>query len=393
MNAPLSYSVLHNHVLTKIFKKTIVTNYHPHCPNKTGHALIYYKTNGFTPGFIHNFEHTNTWEVVNMANTLNRLGFWVDIIDRSVSEDYLPTNKYDLFISDGAVDSTKYYTKYATHLTKAIKIYFAVNPNPQVRNARLKNRYREFTKRQHTTLPIRRGTTLIDINKQMAVTDYIFSVGNNLTNSTFDSFNKPLKKIFLSTYPHLRLDISSLKDKKRNNFLFFGGSGNIFKGLDLAIEAFAKLPNLNLHVCAPLEDDFLNHYKGLLSSSPNIHIHGFTLVGSPKFMQLTNSCGFVTLLGCAEGTATSVLTCMRRGLVPIVTLETGLDLGSFGITTHNLSIQALQSEYTRASNMNHIEFIRRVIDSYLESFKYTQQAFEQSFTGAILEVLTDAKKI
>ena len=393
MKMPLSYSVLHNHFLSKLFKKTVVTDYHPHCSQKKGHVLIYFKTDGFIPGYIYNFQHCNTWEIVCIANIFNRLGYWVDIIDRSVSDSYLPENKYDIFLSNGSSDSSKHYTKYAKHLTRATKIYFAVNPNPEVVNTRLKQRYEEFTKRQKATLPIRRDIKFINAHEQMSVTDYIFSAGNHITNSTFSQFNKPLKKIFFSTFPGLHLDISAIKEKRRNSFLYFAGSGNMFKGLDLLLETFTELPNLHLHICAPLEDAFLKHYEKLLSTSPNIHVHGFILVGSPKFIHLTNLCGYITLLGCAEGTSTSVLTCMRRGLIPIVTPETGLDLGNFGIMVTNLSIESLKKQYTDASNMDQASFKQRIINSYLESFKYTQQTFERSFNDAILDVLVDIKMI
>jgi len=44
-------------------------------------------------------------------------------------------------------------------------------------------------------------------------------------------------------------------NRGRNNFLFFSGSGNVHKGLDLLLEAFSQLP-AHLYICQYISPDF-----------------------------------------------------------------------------------------------------------------------------------------
>ncbi len=386
MNSRYSYSQFHNYFLTLLFKQKFIRQYRRFCPRHQGNALIYYKTDSLIPGYLFNYTHTNSWEIFCITKCLNQLGFWVDIIDRSIDDNYLPDDVYDIFFSNGATDSARHYTRYAKKLKKAVKIYQAVNPNPIIRNIRIKQRFSDYTKRTEQTLPLT-SLTSVNINREMSNTDYIFSVGNETTNKTFRPFNKPIYKLFLSTSPKIPFDINAILDKQKNSYLFFAGAGNIFKGLDLILEAFSKLSNLNLYVCTNLEPQFLRQYQSLLHESPNIHLEGFVHVNSRRFRHLTNICGYVTMLGCAEGTATSVLTCLRRGLIPVITPETGLDVQKFGYYIKDLNIPNLIKRYQRLSNISDSEFTRRIIGSYHESSKYTQQTFAASFTNAMLNVM------
>ena len=110
----------------------------------------------------------------------------------------------------------------------------------------------------------------------------------------------------------------------------------IHKGLDLLLEAFARLPDYHLMVCGPvpfepftaaqpdlqrrarldgnyysdpssvaLGEDFLREYERELHRTPNIHTVGWVDIGSQQFLEITQSCVAVVYASCPEGTAGS----------------------------------------------------------------------------------------
>ena len=164
------------------------------------------------------------------------------------------------------------------------------------------------------------------------------------------------------------------------------------KGLDILIEVFKDLPELELFVCAPNEDDFDEFYKETLNNSKNIHSIGFILVAEKKFNKLTEECGYVILPSCSEGIATSVVSCMRKGLIPITTYETGVDLKDFGFLIEDLDIDKLKNQLKEISNIPKEDFLKKILKTYFESFNYTQEKFSEMFEKSLIEVINKLKQ-
>lgn len=223
--------------------------------------------------------------------------------------------------------------------------------------------------------------------ESMAVTDHIFCVGNKTTIAGYQQYHKPIHRIFLSTSPQLRFDNQALYRKDPRHFLFFAGSGNILKGLDIAIEAFKDLTQLNLHICTSLEPEMKEMYTKELTQKPNIRSWGFVKVGSKTFRELTAQCAFTILPSSTEGTATSITTCMRRGLIPVVTPQTGIDTTGFGFLIDDINPQKVRDLIETISHLPPPDLQRRILTSYLQSFQYTQSAYEKSLTQALWKVL------
>lgn len=381
---------VYNHLLLSFAKKSVVRNYRQFCPHRLGYALLYFKTDSLTPGYWHDYSHTNFWEIQAMVKILNQLGFWVDIIDRGAPSHWLPTDKYKLFVGIGIDGSGHRYLELARHVPSAIKILYATSSNPDQRNQAIRQRYANFLGRTGVSLPIYR-TVQIDVNRTAEISDHIICVGNRFTNATFASCNRPIHKINLSTSPRLYFDATALYNKKSSHFLFFAGSGNILKGLDLLLETFAQLPHLHLFVATALEPDFAVHYAPLLARSPNIHILNFLRIAGRRFNDVTSRCAYVILPSCTEGCATSVTSCMRRGLVPVVTRESGIDVDSFGFYINDPSIAGMSALVTRLATMPNDLLHERIISSYQSSCQFTQTAFSASFTHALLNILKASK--
>jgi len=359
------------------FRKKIIKNYVKGCK----YALLYYKTDAFNnPKLAEDYTHTNHWESVEIARILNELGYVVDIIDRTATKFDLD-DKYDLFIGIGAGDSGQHYPDIAKQIPSAIKIMYALGPEPKQSNKWIEDRYCSYVFRHGKGLgKMRRTIDKLDIDEVMKYTDVIITCGNDYIQTTYKKYNKPIYRVYLSSHPDLKP--SGLGSQKA--FLYFGGNGHIVKGLDLAIEAITGT-DLELYICCPFEKEYQPELP------PNIHWIGFIPVGSQKFTEVASKCGYVILPSCSEASATSVTTCMRKGLIPVVTKETGVDIGDFGYLIETCIIDVIRNKLLQISQTNQFEFYRRANDTYKESFKYTQENFTSSFKKALCQLLSQTQ--
>ena len=249
--------------------------------------MLYYKTEPLTiQSLSDKYTHTNNWEILEIIKILNELGYLVDILDRDIDINDLDKieNKYDIFIGLGAGDSGKYFGDIGEKLGKAIKIFYACGPEPEESNRLIVKRYKYFYQRNpEKNLKLRRIIGKVSVIKALKNTDIIFCIGNDFSINTYKKFEKPIFRINPSTSPKISTSINDLTKKNPKKFLYFGGNGNVVKGLDILIEVFKDLPELELFVCAPNEDDFDEFYKETLNNSKNIHSIGFILVAEKKF--------------------------------------------------------------------------------------------------------------
>ena len=223
-----------------------------------GNALIYYKTDPLVfKSLTRDYTHTNYWEIVEMVRIFNKLGYSVDVIDRTANIPNLNLqDKYDIFLGIGAGDSGQFYSDIAEKIPKAIKILYAMGPEPVLSNELIKKRYDYFNKRHPGLNPeMRRVITRVDIDKAIKYTDAIFINGNDFTKNSYQKFGKEICRVFSSSHPDLAMKIEEPSKRSQNRFLYFGGNGNIVKGLDLVLEVFSGLPNIELYIGAPDYED------------------------------------------------------------------------------------------------------------------------------------------
>jgi hypothetical protein len=385
-------------ILRRIFKRKIIKDFSKFCDRKYGHALLYYKTDYYTlGGVLEDRSHTNEWESYEISVILNRLGFWVDIYDRTVELKDIEKieDKYDIFIGIGVGDSGRYFKNIAKKLTKAVRVIYALGPEPELSNRNTKNRHDFFlTRHPGSKIVVRRLVKDIEITESMKFVDKICTNCNKWGIEGYRKFHKDIYRVWLSSHPDLHTSCVDLISRDPQKFLYFGGNGNITKGLDLTIEAFSKLPELELYIGAPkTEEDFNLVMNPILEESSNIHFIGFMDIKSLIYKDITSKCGYVILPSSSEGCATSVTTCMRRGLIPVVTMEAGVDVGDFGHIIQDINVGKLCEQIREIANEPKDRFIDRSIKTYLESFKYTQDNFSKTFEAAVLMMLAESKKI
>lgn len=382
-----------NTILSRLFHRpvTFVPGTLPDGQPPAGRALLYYKTDSLVrPSLAEQYRHTNDWEVLEIVRVLTSLGLQTDVLDRNFDPaKFLPDDVYDLFIGLGAGNSGKHFSLLAKRLTRATKVFFAAGPYPPLSNRLIHERYAYFEERHPgTKLKLRRMIDKVDINAALANTDAIFAVGNSFSVGSYQPYGKPIHVIYPSSSPTLGLSTDALDSRSPRSFVYFGGNGHVVKGLDLLIEVFSGLPDLHLDVCAPAdEEDFNDFYRETLNRSPNIQQHGFVAVGGATFNEIAARCAYVVLPSCSEGIATSVATCMRVGMIPIVTREAGIDTGDFGFLLDDVKLETIRAAIVRAAGIESSDVRRRAQAAFSASERYTQKGFSESFRNAVINVM------
>lgn len=380
-------------ILRKIFRKQFIENFNKYCTGpKAGHVLLYYKTDPLVfKSVAKDLSHTNHLEIIAMVKVFNKLGYWVDVIDRTIDIAKLRLeDKYRIFIGIGAGNSGKYYAQIASMVPSATRIFYALGPEPKLSNSLIERRYDYFLKRHpNAAVNMRRLVDNTDMKKIMDETDIIFAGGGIFSHDSYKIFNKEMMRFYCPIPTDIKINFSEFNQRSQKKFVYFGGNGNIVKGLDLVIEAFEGLPELELQICAPdWEEDFNEVYRDTLNQARNIHFNGFVKIGGEIFNKITSECGYVIFLSCSEGAANSALVCMRRGLVPVLTHESSVDkTEESGYLIKDLGIGALREQIKQISETSREEFIQKSYNAYSNSFEHTLPHFSENFEKMILKVL------
>ncbi len=358
-------------------------------------ALLYFKTEPYAfPERINEYVHTNDWEITEIVRILNGFGFVVDVIDRG-RDDFIPEDKYELFIGLGAGRSGKHFAKYAEALPNAIKVLLAAGPEPILSNRLVQEQYDRFNARHSTNVPAMRLTAGIDFPSFLKHTDYFLVIGeeDQFCVGTYLPLGKPVLNFLPGVSPNVRFLKTWIETRSRNKFLCFAGNGFICKGVDLLVEAFVEMPELQLHICGPdTEPGFFEVLGKRIQEAENIHYEGFVNTGGERFETLMSECSFVIFASSSEGCATSVATVMRGGLVPILNKETGINLGTFGFKLDGPKeniIDEIRKVARFVTTISEENYRKRVYETLNDSAKYTQATFTRTFSKAILQVIQE----
>lgn len=306
--------------------------------------------------------HPNKQEAKVIAKLFDKLGYNVDIIGDLYKKNIL-YDKYDILFGNGYPFENSF--NYNKHNLK--RIYYAAGAHTCQRNTAELERLQDLKQRKCVILRPKRLKHYPDWLSS-ALSDSICVIGNNWTKSTYKRYFKgPIYKINTSIYDYLN-DVSIYRNwnTAKFNFLWLGSYGLVLKGLDLCIDAFDKIKNLNLHICGPMEKEFYEIYKTQIVNNENIYYYGFLDINTDRFKSIISQCGFVLHPSASEGQSTSLLTAMYSGLIPIATKESGVDLDDFGIYIDELSVE-------------HIYNIINNVIAYSNEFLYTMSSSSQTY--------------
>jgi len=331
--------------------------------------------------------HTHHGESVLIAETWREFGYWVDVIDYR-NHEFIPRKRYDFFVSA----RTHLETIAARLNPDCVKIAHLDTTHYAFNNQAAYARVLALAQRRGTSLPSIRA---IEHNRAIECADYGVVLGDSFVVDTYSFAGKPLFALPVpAAVPHPS-PVGKNLTACRNSFLWFGSSGFVHKGLDLVLEAFTGLLDMKLTVCGPISSDnaFEQSYYTELYRTPNIRTAGWVDVSGSEFRDIVQNCVAVIFPSCAEAQASSVINCMRAGLIPIVTKETGIPVGDFGITLGNASILEIHQAVQRLATLSTEELALRTQRTWdYAAAHHSHDAYREAYDKIVQKIIADSAK-
>jgi len=356
-------------VIKQTILKTPVINFFK--DNFSQNVLISYITKPFREGI--DITHTNSAEVLEIAQVFRSLGFNVDITDYDY-EGYIDYKKYDTIFGfgDPLTNSFKFNTSQIT-----TRIYYGTGMHISVQNQNSTNRIEDVKSKKGVWIPESGRIVEKAWTQQTTNVNAMIVLGNEEVKKSYQKYFK--KNIYLlSPSIYKQLDYKKVLDDKnfeeaKNNYLWFGSSGLIHKGLDLVLDVFKTLPDLHLHVCGPIENEheFKKTYYEELYNTVNIHTYGFVKIDTSLFKEILNKCAFLIYPSCSEGGGASVLNvCGNGGLIPILTKEVSIDIDSFGLLIDSLELSSVKKaiENSQKLSINELKTLSEITGKKISEF-------------------------
>lgn len=349
-------------------------NYNPLKKQKRVALVYLYDKNVNAPESI--CYHPNYYQHFVLIKVLISRDYIVDVyscLDKSVDESYLENLQYDMILGFGAV-----YVQLCKLFPKARKILFITENAPWVVRKNFQERVDYYYQRhsQKITMVPRNGYYS---DEMFEISDEGIAMNGTFNINSMKEKLKDIKQIFSNALPSKSNTIIQKTDfeKIRNRFVWFGSSGVVHKGLDVLIDAFSELPNLQLDVYGASFDETKNFFI-----PGNVFFHPKVDVSSTSFINdVIATHTFVLSLSCSEGMMSGIATCMMGGLVPIVTRETGYDDCPFVITFDDWHIESVKKQLLVSSSLSNdkLAVISKNVKMWAEDHNTNQSLYERLY--------------
>jgi len=355
----------------------------------------YVLVSGFPEFLISSSPTIPKWHSIFTENYIilkifHELGFQVDCIDGK-SEEKIEFGKYEVVMVGMPLLSQIW-----TVNPDVISLYYTLGCHPFFAAKYSTDRLREKEKCYISSIRYFNVTNL-----HLIFTTHVIVLGNQFTLNTYLA-QDPQKERY-SNLPAFFFNAqeADLKHKEyknaQKNFLWFGGTGLVHKGLDICIDIFLQREDINLHICgAPRkEKEFWDYYDPLIKGRNNIVIHGFVDIESKEFKKILSQCGFAIYPSVSEGGAVALLNVVGNGgLIPIYSKSTGVDFEEFGIEVPEVKIELFENAIESALTFTEEEMKRRSLKGYNEVREnYTIEKYEENLKNIIIGVLESKKNI
>lgn len=342
-------------------------------------VLISYITNPFRKGI--DLSHTNSSEVLEIANVFRSLSYVIDIADYNY-EGFIDYKMYDVIIGFGEplVNSFNFKTK-----ANIKRIYYGTGMHILLQNYNSLLRIEDVKKKKGVWITKSGRVVEKAWSEQTTIVDAMILLGNEEVKMSYQKyFSKDiylLKPSFHHLFNYQEILANKNFKEAKKNYLWFGSSGLVHKGLDLLLDTFKSLPNLNLHICGPIENEseFKEAYYNELYKTANIKSYGFINIDSQTFKELIQKCGFVIYPSCSEGGGAAILNvCGNGGLIPILTKEASIDVDDFGFIIKAFEDSAIKTAIDSSQSLSEVEMKIRSNNSgskfsYYSISKYKEQ--------------------
>ena len=331
-------------------------------------------------------KHSNYYHSTVIADSLAKRGYTVDATSWRNPEP--PDGRdYDLIVGLGPA-----FTAAAARRRQGARaIYLGTGAAPEVTNKGLLQRRGEFRHRHGVVV----AEALLDPDRGPEVADLLAVIGDDWVGSTYRSVSKAPIIYCPNSVIEGVVDTRTRKDfaESRKHFLWIAAYGPLRRKLDLVLEAFARMPDVDLWVCggAKYDKQFAMATDSWLNGTRNIHHVGWVDVTSSRFQEVTAKCGFLLYPSVSDGMPGSVINSMASGLVPLVTKEAGVDVGGFGRVVKMDSVDDVVALVRWASEMSPTELEARAERaSEVARVDYDPRMFGCQFDRALSVVCGDA---
>lgn len=350
---------------------------------RRGNVLLSYTTLPFiSPRVIDG--HTNRWECRRIAEIFLARGYAVDIVDFD-NASFIPKKRYDY-----CFDVQNNLERFSSYLNKdCVKIFHATTAHWLFNNTAEGRRLADIKERRGFELVPQRT---LPPSRNAELADYMTILGNDFTVETYSPYTKKhIHQIPIST-THL---YPSPEDKDFDNtkcgFIWVGGTGMAHKGLDLVLEAFAKMPELRLTVFGKPDKDFVAAYHQELYELPNIRYGGYVDFGGSDFKDAVRDSAFLIFPSCSEGSSGGVVTAVHAGLIPIISHESGITVGDAGVILKENSIDAICREARTIVSLPAESLRARAVETWdYAQEHYTRDTFSRAYEAFVNEIATSA---
>lgn len=345
------------------------------------HVIPYYVAGKLESAPMLN-EHSMYWETAEMVRQLNERGYVVDFYDVHCPE------SIDWELYTAAFVQSDRLAECPPELPIK-KVFYCTENYWAFQNMAELTRLLAF--KQRTGIWVRpERQTRVSFSDEYA--DYITLLGT------------PFQQLLYNSRPERhQLDISvaavpthAAKNvpAARANFLWLGSGGAVLKGVDLAVEAFVKMPQAHLYIAGAIEREprLWQWLKPLLAAHPNIHYLGWVDVATPSFAKLANNCIGTIYPSASEGGGGAVAQLLHFGLIPIVTQTATVRAASLGFEIESQDpatiIEDIQMHVQTMLEMPDSDLARR--SAAVQAFAaahHTRPAYAATF-GALLDRMT-----
>ena len=382
-------SWLQKFLLSEQYKKDVFGKKRPN------RVLMCHLPEAFTGKVLPKY-HSNFTECYTIAKCFDSLGYSVDCVSRTKTDiDY---SQYDIVFG---INGNAFMGAFsADEKAKPLKIFYSVGAETFFNYRVTALRNRDFHDRH--------GKWMLSANRYVPgdvrayyeanLSDAVICLGDEYVFSHFvaeDELNDKYRWLPAFFFPTVKPCVEKDFAQCRKNILWFGSSGMVHKGLDIAVDFAVAHPDYTLHICggSRQETDFWNFYIPVIKANKNIHLHGFVDIESEKYAQILSQCGILLNPSISEGGAVSVLNVIGNGaLLPVYSEATGIALSEVGVCVPNVTYKEFEEALLQLESMSVDEFEQKALAAHtLVKDNYTLAQYEEHMYVHLKDIIEKNK--
>lgn len=390
---PIAKRRIANTLISWLQKLLLTEKYKKNVFNKeySKHVLMCHLPEAFDKKELPKY-HSNLTECYTIAKCFDRLGYCVDCVSRTKTGiDY---SKYDIVFG---INGNAFMGAFSTdEKVKPLKIFYSVGGETFFNYRETALRNKDFHDRHDRWMLSANRYVPGDVRTyyEANLSDAVICLGDSYVFSKFVNEDKHKGKYHWLPafyFPTIKTPVKKDFAKCRKSILWFGSSGMIHKGLDIAIDFAVEHPEYTLHICggSRLETDFWNYYTPKIKANNNIHLHGFVDIESTKYAHILSQCGILLNPSVSEGGAVAVLNVLgNEALLPVYSKATGVELAHCGICVANTTYKDFEQTLLELESLPTEEFEQKAKSAHtIVRNNYTLEQYEERMYNLLKEII------